>query len=97
MILPHRVWSKVPFSQWRENADWFLENLVTNGPFRLAAWDRQQQIVLERYPGAPDTERALEIMVEAYQLLGMTDLANDARRVLAATRDESEGELAAAQ
>ena len=49
--------------------------------------------VLEHYPGAPVVERSLEIMVECYETLGMTDLANDARRVLAETR----GELAANQ
>lgn len=48
---------------------------------------------LEHYPGAPDVETALEIMVEAYDMLGMTDLADDSRRVLAETR----GEIAAAQ
>lgn len=48
---------------------------------------------LEHYPGAPDTERSLEIMIEAYDTLGMTDLARDARRVLAETR----GEIASAQ
>jgi outer membrane protein assembly factor BamD len=38
---------------------------------------------LERYPGAPQLERSLEIMVDAYERLGMADLATDARRVLA--------------
>lgn len=58
----------------------------------VAAINRAKYVV-EHYPGAPDTERALEIMVEAYETLGMTDLANDTRRVLGETR----GELAAAQ
>ena len=48
---------------------------------------------LERYPGAPVIERSLEIMIEAYENLGMMDLADDARRVLAETR----GEIAATQ
>jgi outer membrane protein assembly factor BamD len=48
---------------------------------------------LEHYPGAPVVERSLEIMIEAYENLGMMDLADDARRVLAETR----GEIAAAQ
>ena len=48
VILPSSVWSQLPFSDWRENADWFLENLVTNGPFELESWDRQQQIALRR-------------------------------------------------
>jgi len=58
----------------------------------VAAINRSKYVV-ETYPGAPDTERALEIMAEAYETLGMTDLANDARRVLGETR----GELAAVQ
>ena len=58
----------------------------------MAAINRAKYVV-EHYPGAPDTERALEIMAEAYETLGMADLANDARRVLGETR----GELAAAQ
>jgi outer membrane protein assembly factor BamD len=58
----------------------------------VAAVNRAKYL-LERYPGAPAVERALEIMVEAYAALGMTDLANDAQRVL----NETRGELAAAQ
>jgi outer membrane protein assembly factor BamD len=58
----------------------------------VAAANRAKYTV-EHYPGAPQIERALEIMVEAYETLGMTDLAADARRVLDATRSE----LAAAQ
>lgn len=37
---------------------------------------------LERYPGAPQLEDTLAIMIEAYDALGMEDLATDARRVL---------------
>lgn len=45
---------------------------------------------LEHYPGAPQLEESLEIMIEAYGLLGMTDLAADAERVLQRTfREES--------
>jgi outer membrane protein assembly factor BamD len=58
----------------------------------VAALNRAKY-TLEHYPGAPDVERSLEIMVEAYDMLGMTDLANDTRRVLAETR----GEVASAQ
>jgi outer membrane protein assembly factor BamD len=38
---------------------------------------------LEHYPGAPELEETLKIMVTAYERLGMNDLAADARRVLA--------------
>ena len=40
---------------------------------------------LEHYPGAPELEHTLEIMSTAYENMGMTDLANDSKRVLAAT------------
>ena len=45
---------------------------------------------LEHYPGAPALEESLQLMVDAYEQLGMRDLAADARRVLT----ESFGEIA---
>jgi outer membrane protein assembly factor BamD len=50
----------------------------------VAAVNRAQY-ALEHYEGAPALERSLEIMAEAYDLLGMSDLAEDARRVRAET------------
>lgn len=38
--------------------------------------------VLTQYPNSPSTRDALQIMVQAYDALGMTDLRDDARRVL---------------
>ncbi len=49
----------------------------------LAAVNRAQHVI-ETYDGAPAVGEALVIMVEAYERLGMMDLAADARRVLAA-------------
>ena len=46
---------------------------------------------LEHYPGAPALEESLQIMIDAYDQLGMRELAADARRVLV----ESFGEFAA--
>jgi outer membrane protein assembly factor BamD len=37
---------------------------------------------LEHYAGAPELEQTLQLMVTAYQQLGMQDLADDAERVL---------------
>lgn len=37
---------------------------------------------IERYPGAPELEESLNLMIEAYTALGMTELALDAERVL---------------
>jgi peptide/nickel transport system substrate-binding protein len=50
VILPKHAWGALPFSEWRTQADWFLDHLVTNGPFRLASWTPQQEVVLERNP-----------------------------------------------
>ncbi len=47
----------------------------------LAAVNRSQG-VLRSYPQAPATEEALVISVEAYQKMGMPDLAESSRRVL---------------
>jgi outer membrane protein assembly factor BamD len=43
---------------------------------------QRAKYALERYPGAPELERSLALLVEAYEHLGMQDLAADARRVL---------------
>jgi peptide/nickel transport system substrate-binding protein len=48
VILPKHAWSRLPFSEWRRNADWFGRNLVVSGPFTLASWDPGQQLVLAR-------------------------------------------------
>jgi peptide/nickel transport system substrate-binding protein len=48
MIVPKHAWSKVPFAQWRQSGDWFKQHLVVSGPFTIASWTLQQQIVLQR-------------------------------------------------
>lgn len=57
----------------------------------VAAVNRAKYAV-EHYPGAPELEEALRIMVEAYNALGMMDLATDAERIY----EENFGELSAA-
>jgi outer membrane protein assembly factor BamD len=47
----------------------------------LAAANRAQYAVMN-YPDAPATEEALFIMVKAYDALGLTDLRDDAERVM---------------
>jgi outer membrane protein assembly factor BamD len=47
----------------------------------VAALNRAKA-ALEEYNGAPGNERSLEIMAEAYEKLGMHDLAGDTRRIL---------------
>jgi peptide/nickel transport system substrate-binding protein len=48
LIFPKHAWEKLPFSEWRRNGDWFRQHLVVDGPFTLASWQPQQQIVLQR-------------------------------------------------
>lgn len=48
----------------------------------LAAVNRAQD-VLTRFPNAPTRREALDVMVEAYDRMGMHDLRDDAKKVLA--------------
>jgi len=48
----------------------------------VAAVNRAQG-VLTQYPNSPSTRDALKILAQAYDAMGMTDLRDDARRVLA--------------
>ena len=53
---------------------------IRRGAF-VAAVNRAKN-ALEQYNGSPSNERSLELMITAYEKLGMDDLAEDARRVL---------------
>jgi outer membrane protein assembly factor BamD len=55
----------------------------------VAAINRAQQ-ALSDYPEAPALEEALFIMVQSYDALGMTQLRDDARRVMTANYPKSE-------
>jgi len=62
VILPKHIWSRLPFAEWKDHSDWFVENLVVNGPFDLESWEPEQRIVLkrnERYfePDLPKVDR----------------------------------------
>ena len=48
----------------------------------LAAANRAQDAIV-RFPNSPTHREALEVMVEAYDRMGMADLRDDAKRVLA--------------
>ena len=63
------------------------ENYVADYYLRRGAYVaalKRATRAIEQYNGAPGNERSLEIMVEAYERLGMEDLAADTRRVLEA-------------
>ena len=56
VILPKHKWSQLPFAQWRDQPNWFEQNLVSNGPFLLGGWLRGEQLELVRnqnYCNAP--------------------------------------------
>ena len=61
------------------------ENIVADYYIRsgayVAALNRSKD-ALEKYNGVPSNEESLQIMLKAYQELGMIDLANDTRSVL---------------
>jgi outer membrane protein assembly factor BamD len=53
---------------------------------RREAWvgaSQRAKLVLEQYDGAPAVREALEILIECYEALGMTELANQSREVYA--------------
>ena len=61
------------------------ENHVASYYMRRGAYVaaiNRAKYALEHYPGAPELETTLQTLVSAYEELGMTDLAADARRVL---------------
>ena len=63
-ILPRHRWRQLPAEQWRDNGGWFRDNQVVSGPFRLADWQPDQQVVLERNPtyfraGLPRLDRVV--------------------------------------
>lgn len=68
------------------------EYYIRRGAY-VAAVNRAKYAV-EHYPEAPELEKTLQILVVAYERLGMMDLAADARRVL---RDTFGDDAATAQ
>ena len=75
------------------------ENHVADYYIRRGAYVaaiNRAKYALEHYPGAPELEKTLEIMSVAYDKMGMQDLANDSKRVLAATFGPASRETVAA-
>jgi outer membrane protein assembly factor BamD len=75
--------------------NYVAEYYIERGAY-VAAVNRGKY-ALEHYPGAPELEKTLAIMVAAYDKLGMQDLATDARRVLTETFGEQAATEATAQ
>ncbi len=56
VVLPKHAWSQLPFEEWRQNNQWFIDHLVVNGPFTLESWEPQQRFAIRRnesYYGEP--------------------------------------------
>lgn len=90
-----RLVERYPASDYAEDAEQRMlylknrladyENSVADYYLRLRAYVaalNRAKDALERYNGAPGNQQSLEIMIEAYEALGMADLAADTRRVL---------------
>jgi peptide/nickel transport system substrate-binding protein len=81
-ILPSHVWSELPFSEWRSNGRWFVDHMVSSGPFVLVRSESGQEVVLRRNEsyykeGLPKLERLAVRVVpdkgnQVSQLLGGT-------------------------
>lgn len=56
---------------------------IRRGAYVAAA--HRAKYAIEHYPEAPQLERSMNLLIEAYQKLGMDDLAADAARVLEQT------------
>ena len=87
--------TRYPDSKYRSDAVKrmnYLVNTVAMGEIYVARYYMKRgayiaavnraQYALQEYPQTPATEDALAIMVEAYDELGMTDLRDDAERVM---------------
>ena len=58
------------------------KNSAVARPSACRASGARAQVAITDYPYAPATEEALVIMGQAYERLGLNDLAGDSRRVL---------------
>jgi len=87
--------TRFPDSQYRSDSIKrmnFLFNTVAMGEIYVARYYlsrgayvaaiNRAQYTLNKFPQTPATKHALEIMVEAYDELGMDDLRDDAKRVM---------------
>jgi peptide/nickel transport system substrate-binding protein len=77
-IFPKHAWESLPFAKWRQSGDWFRQHLVVDGPFTIASWQPQQQIVLQRNDkyyekGLPYLDRVVLRQIPS-QASGLTQL-----------------------
>lgn len=70
-----------------------VEYYVRRGAY-VAAAKRAEQIVAQ-YPGAPATVRALDLLADSYETLGLKDQAVDARRLATSYRAAQQAALPA--
>lgn len=61
----------------------------------LLAAAKRAQYVLENYPTTPASRNALQLLVDSYSQLGLTDLADDAQLVLNTNKPKDSQQIAA--
>ena len=66
VILPKHAWGALPFEEWRDNPQWFVDHFVASGPFMLERWDPNERLILVRNPRyfAEDRPPAERIVVQ---------------------------------
>ena len=50
VVMPRRVWSQLPFVDWREGEEWFRRHLVVSGPYYLEHYTPGSELVLAANP-----------------------------------------------
>lgn len=75
VILPAHAFGKLPFSEWRGNRRWFVDNAVTSGAFVVESWQENERVVLRR------NDRSLPEDRPAYDRLVLREVPDAATRV----------------
>lgn len=74
VILPAHKFGELPFSEWRDNQRWFIDNAVTSGPFTIETWQEGERIVLRK------NERSLPEDRPAYDRLVLRQVTDENTR-----------------
>lgn len=94
-IIPKHAWSRLPFEEWRQRSDWFMEAPVVSGPYTLESWTPQQEIVLRRnerfhQEGKPYIDRIIMRVVADRSTLMTQALTGELDHVFGITLSDAE-------
>lgn len=81
-VLPRRQWQQIPFAKWREDLRAFERDLVVSGPFTLASWTPQQEVVL-----VPNRGSATPAKLDRVTFRLLPDQSSHVRQLRAGTVD----------